>query len=188
MDYTVFHAINRLAGHLDFIDDLMESISQYAPFALIAFLLALWFWPGAQPQREIRQWACITAVVSASLALGVAQIIIRIWDRPRPFADHHVVLLLKPSADPSFPSDHAIFAFAVAVAIYLAHRRAGQVALGIAAVLAVSRVYVGEHYASDVLAGPALGSLVAIGVYHLHDLARPLIGPPLRLARRVHLA
>jgi len=188
MDYTLFHAVNQLAGHVDSVDDVMEGFARYAPFALIAVLLALWFLPGDRSKREIRQWACIAATASASLALGIAQVIIRIWDRPRPFADHHVVLLLKPSADPSFPSDHATFAFAVAVAIYLAHRRAGLVALGIAVILAISRVYVGEHYVGDVVGGAALGSLVAIGVYRLHDLAQPLLEPPLRLARRLHLA
>src|SRR6476620_8089071 len=150
MDYTLFHAINRLAGHIDLFDDTMQLIAAYAPFALIALLVGLWFKPGSPDQRDPRQWACITAVVSASLALGIAQVIIRIWERPRPFQSHHVHLLVKASTDPSFPSDHATFAFAVAVAIYLAHRRAGMLALGIAAILAVSRVYVGAHYVGDV--------------------------------------
>ena len=98
------------------------------------------------------------------------------------------VLLLKPSTDPSFPSDHATFAFAVAVSIFLASRRLGWWALAGAAVLALSRVYVGEHYLGDVVAGALIGSAVAFGVFQLRPVLSPVIAHPMRLARRLHLA
>jgi undecaprenyl-diphosphatase len=63
----------------------------------------------------------------------------------------------------------------------------GIAALVVAAVLAFSRVYVGEHYVGDVLAGALIGSLTAVAVDQLHPLALPLIDPPLRLARRLRL-
>lgn len=187
MDYTLFHAVNQLAGHYDRIDDVFEFIAKYSPFALIALLLGLWFWPGTRSGRDRRQWACIAATVSAALALGINQVIIRLWERPRPFAAHHAVLLLKPSQDPSFPSDHATFAFAVAVAIFLAHRRAGIAALILAAALGFSRVYVGEHYVGDVVVGALIGAATAFAVYQLRTLALPIIDPPMRLARRLRL-
>jgi undecaprenyl-diphosphatase len=67
---------------------------------------------------------------------------------------------LNPGDRRSMPSGHATAAFAVATA--LSHRRRGWAALlyGGASVVAVSRVYLGRHYPSDVLAGAAVGTLV----------------------------
>jgi len=187
LDTKLFHAINDLAGRADGIDDAFEYVARYAPFALIALLLGMWFWPGQRADRDRRQWGCIAATVSTALALGINQVIIREWARPRPFAAHDAVLLLKPSHDPSFPSDHATFAFAVAVAVYLASRRAGIASLVVAAALGFSRVYVGEHYGGDVLAGALIGGAVAYGVYQLRPFVQPLIDPPMRVARRIRL-
>jgi undecaprenyl-diphosphatase len=188
LDASLFHAINQLAGHYDAIDDVVEFISSKGPFVLVLMILAAWFWPGSRTQRDQRQWGGIAATISAALAMAINQGIIRVWDRPRPFEAHHVVLLLKPSPDPSFPSDHATFAFAVAVALFLAWRRLGIVALAVAALISLSRVYSGEHYLGDVVAGAAIGAVVALAVYQLQAVAMPLIDPPIRLARRIRLA
>jgi undecaprenyl-diphosphatase len=72
--------------------------------------------------------------------------------------------LLARSPDPSFPSDHATAAFALAVAVFMYHRRAGWLMLAMAAVVAVGRVAVGTHYPGDVLAGAMLGSAAALVV------------------------
>jgi undecaprenyl-diphosphatase len=188
METTAFHAINDLAGHIDQVDDVFEFLASKGPLLLVLVAIAMWFWPGPQADRDLRQWGCLVAGGAGALALGVNQILIRLWDRPRPFAEIHTVLLLKPSADPSFPSDHATFAFAVATATLLANRRLGLIAMWMAAVLSFARVYVGEHYVSDVLAGAAIGSVVAAAVFSLRPVVWPLLASPMRLARRLHLA
>ena len=85
-------------------------------------------------------------------------------DRARPFvADPgQLHLFIAHAADPSFPSDHATAAFAIAVAIFLRKPRWGIVAIAFATVLSVGRVAAGVHYPSDVLAGAALGSAAAV--------------------------
>ncbi|MFG1645640.1 phosphatase PAP2 family protein [Amycolatopsis sp. NPDC049252] len=79
-------------------------------------------------------------------------------------------------------------AVAAALALLFATRRTGLVALGLALLVAFSRMYLGAHYPHDVLAGAVLGALVAcLGlslrrpmtalVDHLRDGAlRPLVG------------
>jgi undecaprenyl-diphosphatase len=62
----------------------------------------------------------------------------------------------------SFPSGHAITVFAVASAIALFARRTGLVLLLPAVAVAISRVAIGAHYPSDVLAGAALGFVSAL--------------------------
>lgn len=186
MDGTLYTAINGLAGHVDPIDDVLAFIAYYGQYLMLIPLALIWFWP--RLERSRRQWSVITAVVAALLALGTDQVISHIWDRPRPFTAHAHVLLLAASTDPSFPSDHAAGAFAIAVALLIFWRRIGWLAVAYAAVLAFSRVYAGEHYVSDVLAGALVGTLAAVVVYSARPLLAPLLEPPLRLARRFHLA
>lgn len=190
MDARLFTAINGLAGsrYSTLPNDIFEFFAHYGPYVFVGLLLVIWFWPGMRAHRNVREWAVINATLAATLALGVNQIIIRIWARPRPFVGHHAIMLLTKSTDPSFPSDHATFAFGVAVALYLSMRRLGILALLVAAIIAFARVYTGEHYVSDVVAGAVIGG----GVAFLVNLARPLfmmlLNPPLKLARRLHLA
>jgi undecaprenyl-diphosphatase len=121
----------------------------------------------------------LAAGFSAALALGVAQVISHLWERPRPYVAHpdgsH--LFISPSPDPSFPSDHATAAFAIAVALFLRHRRVGIVALVMATIVSVGRVAVGTHYPGDVAAGALIGAASAMLLWHptarrlLHRLA-----------------
>jgi membrane-associated phospholipid phosphatase len=72
--------------------------------------------------------------------------------------------LLRASVGNSLPSGHAATSFAGAIILGYLFRRALPGLLALAALVAVSRVYVGVHYPSDVLVGAALGSMVALTV------------------------
>jgi undecaprenyl-diphosphatase len=117
----------------------------------------------------------IAAGFSAALALGVAQIISHVWERPRPYVAHSGAahLFIAASPDPSFPSDHATAAFAIAVALMLRHQRVGLLACVMAVALCVARVAVGTHYPGDVVAGALLGSVSALVFWH-PTVRRPL--------------
>ncbi|HZM18327.1 MAG TPA: phosphatase PAP2 family protein [Gaiellaceae bacterium] len=71
------------------------------------------------------------------------------------------------SHDPSFPSDHATAAFAIAVAVLFFHRRVGAALLVAAAAIALSRVLIAMHYPTDVIAGALTGTAAAIAVCKL---------------------
>ena len=72
----------------------------------------------------------------------------------------------------SFPSGHATTAFSAAVLLSLWYPRAAGPALGLAFVVALSRVVLGAHYPSDVLAGSLLGGGAAIAAYWLFPSLR----------------
>ena len=96
----------------------------------------------------------------------VNQPIARAVDRLRPYIAHpHTHLLIARSSDPSFPSDHATAAFAIATAVGLYDRRFGMTLVVLGAVLAVSRVYVGTHYPTDVVGGALIGIAVALALH-----------------------
>jgi undecaprenyl-diphosphatase len=86
--------------------------------------------------------------------------------RPRPEA---VRLVAAVPNYPSFPSGHAMAGFATAVVLGLAarHGRLWVALLAGATLLAGSRVYLGHHYPSDVLAGAVLGAGVGAASYGL---------------------
>jgi hypothetical protein len=68
-------------------------------------------------------------------------VISHLWERPRPFTAHPALthLLSAPSVDPSFPSDHAAVAIAVAIAVLASSRRAGLLFLATGTLIALSR-------------------------------------------------
>ena len=117
----------------------------------------------ARQHNDLRAVAgSIWAGGAALVALEIGQLVGGAIDRARPYeAMTGVHLLVDKTTDFSFPSDHAPAAGAVAVGLLLTNRRWGIVAAGLAVVMAVSRVYVGAHYPADVLAGVALGGIVA---------------------------
>ena len=121
------------------------------------------------------------AGLSTFVAVAVNQPIVHAVDRARPYTHLHGVHLLgTPSTDPSFPSDHATLAGAAIAGLFLVDKRLGWAATAAGLVLCAGRVYVGAHYPGDVLAGLALGALVALGGWLL--LRRPLVWLVERLA------
>lgn len=71
--------------------------------------------------------------------------------------------LIPAQKDWSFPSGHASASFASAVVIYRScHRGIGVPALILAFAISLSRLYVGVHYPSDVIAGMIIGTLIAL--------------------------
>jgi undecaprenyl-diphosphatase len=79
--------------------------------------------------------------------------------RPRPFLALNDTILRVPAGTPraSMPSGHAMNAFLAATIVGWYYPRFGVAAMLIAAGVAVSRVYNGVHYPSDVLVGSLLG-------------------------------
>jgi undecaprenyl-diphosphatase len=128
----------------------------------------------------------VWGALSALIALGIAQPISSTVDERRPFVAIPTALtLIHHSTDAGFPSDHATASGAVAAALLFVSWRLGLVASLVALIIAFSRVYVGVHYPQDVLAGLALGAVVAcLGVWLLVPLLTRITtwleGTPLR--------
>jgi undecaprenyl-diphosphatase len=171
MDWSLLHALNGFLYHHDAVEDPLLTFIE-ASEVLFAGTLLLVFVAAHGARHAPWRRAAVAAALSAGLALAIGKVISELVDRARPFvADPGSVHLFTHHApDPSFPSDHATAAFAIAVAIALRKRAWGVAALVAATVLSVGRVAIGVHYPSDVLAGAALGALAA----------RLLWVPPLR--------
>jgi membrane-associated phospholipid phosphatase len=147
----------------------------YAGYGVILFaglLLAGW-WIARQTGQVSRVAAAITAGGATLLAVAVNQPIVHTVNEARPYATlPHILVLANRTTDPSFPSDHATMAGAVAVGLWFVSRRLGIVAAIAALLMALTRVYVAAHYPADVAAGLLVGGLVAALTWLL--VRRPL--------------
>lgn len=84
--------------------------------------------------------------------------------RTRPYAAiEGLTLLIPPPSDYSFPSGHTASSFAMAVVLYRKlERKWGITAIVLASLIALSRLYLGAHYPSDILFGMMSGILIGI--------------------------
>ena len=110
-----------------------------------------------------RRWGILLLTVVAVAvadwsATGIKTLVNR--DRP-PVRYAEPKALVGVPHDHSFPSGHAATSFAGATMLAFAFPRLAPILLVLAAAVAFSRVYVGVHYPVDVIAGAALGVLVA---------------------------
>jgi len=111
----------------------------------------------------------LAAGLSFLLGLAGNQLILLLVDRTRPYDMGITKLMIERSGDPSFPSDHATAGLAIAAA-FLAHglRLRGLAFLAAAVLVAVSRIYIGTHYVSDIAGGALTGIAAAVAVRKLY--------------------
>jgi undecaprenyl-diphosphatase len=157
------------------VDPFFEGLSLIGSFGIVWLLLAVaisgFSW--SRPWLWTRVGAAILLAESMSGAL-------KLWvERDRPPVSRPVPEpLLEAPSTYSFPSGHATVAFACATVLSLAVPRLRWPLFALAALIAFSRVYVGVHYPGDVLAGAALGILIATALRMLAGALRRS-GPPL---------
>jgi undecaprenyl-diphosphatase len=163
LDWSLFHAINGGVATHDWIEDPVTLLA--APAVAFFAIATAGLWLLARPYGDTKwKLASLSALVSAAAAMLANQVITHaIWERPRPYTTHPASdhLLASASADPSFPSDHAAAAFAIAFAVLAFSRRGGIAFLGAATLVGLSRIGLGMHYPGDVLAGAVVGWLAA---------------------------
>ncbi|MEU3610134.1 phosphatase PAP2 family protein [Streptomyces sp. NPDC035033] len=193
-DVGLLYDINGLARDAPpWFDRVMEFTGEYG-IMLAMVLVVLWCWWSVRRRGAFADSvSAVAALVWAPLAAGVALLVnipIRGFvERPRPFVDHDgLEVLVEGKTDFSFVSDHATMAMAIAVAVFVAHRRFGLAAIGLALAEGFARVYMGVHYPTDVIGGLALGTAVALLLAPLTlALLTPLVSAASRSRRGARL-
>ena len=112
----------------------------------------LWVVVGVAARRPVRVAGTVWGTLAANYAVKLAV------DRERPALEEAEPLIPLPSSS-SFPSSHAAMSTAAAIVLCTEVPRLAPVWVGMAAAMAASRVYVGAHHPSDVVAGVGLGAI-----------------------------
>lgn len=189
-DLWLFKLINGLAGNTPVLDQIMQAlVSDYVgPTLQVLGLLGFWFEGQHQDERRENQRAVLRTVVVLVISSAVVVLCNLIYPRDRPFRYHEVNMLFYYPPDPSFPSNSATVVFGFATIVWLQNRRWGWPMMVMAASFALSRVYCGVHYPTDILAGFFLGAGSAwLLTRRGHSLNR-FFDLLIDLARRLYLA
>lgn len=162
MDAALTHWINAAAGISSFLDKAMIAVSQIGvPLMVLAVALQWW----VKADRYHVRHAALSAGLAFLLGLAINQFILLFVHRVRPYNAGVTHLFISPSADWSFPSDHATATVAIVAAFAMQGLPRRTIVLSIMALLICwSRIYIGTHYLTDVIGGAVTGVLGAVVV------------------------
>lgn len=128
-----------------------------------------WAWFKSDSDTNKNRKHILATLLACFVALAVAQVLeIALPYRQLPtqnselaFKLPHGVIIPDKGAWSSFPSDHAVLYFALATGFFFVSRAMGLFALAFCFVLIfLARVYLGNHYPSDVIGGAAIGAAI----------------------------
>jgi undecaprenyl-diphosphatase len=167
LDLVTTTAINALAGRYPLLDALLVQITSYGVPLMIAAVALQWW---RRSRRPSVRHVLVASGLSFLLGLAINQAILLFVHRIRPYDAGVTHLLIAPSSDFSFPSDHATASFSIAFA-FLLHglRRWGAAFVMVAVVICFSRIFVGTHYVSDILGGALSAALACVLVRALYQ-------------------
>ncbi|HYQ86202.1 MAG TPA: phosphatase PAP2 family protein [Bacteroidota bacterium] len=177
IDKAVFYFCNQTIANPVF-DAAMPILTDWNQHwygrVLFGILWLLLVWKGGKKGRTAALLLIPLIFMSDQLNNNLLK---RVFARPRPchivdgkMVLEHVRLLVSCGGGFSFPSGHAVNNFAAASFFSHYYRRRAWAFYTYAGLIAFSRMSVGVHYPSDVLAGAAVGALCASVVIHLWRL------------------
>ena len=151
---SVFHSINDLPDYLEtpmWVLQLLGLLVMPLLLALAAFVYG-------------RRWLAAALVAAVPLKLLIERRVVKVLvERERPGTTVPDAIIRDASvAGLSFPSGHAVLAFAIAGLVGPYLTRTGKIVVYTLAVLnGVARIYLGAHNALDIVGGAALGVAIA---------------------------
>ena len=138
--------------------------------------LFYWSWFSYAAYSRERNILLITLVSTPIIILMARLLALNLPFRVRPLNDEDLNFILPFGVSgkgyeswSSFPSDHAVLYFAVAVGIFAASKRLGVIAILYTLIfIGLPRIYLGYHFPSDILGGFVIGGgLILTSTYFL---------------------
>lgn len=165
MDFVLFQIINDLSGRWAVLDWLGIFFAKYAIFIMGFAAVGVLFFSQNEKSKDEQFIICIKMLLAALFGYLVKIAINLVSMKPRPFEIHDIQPLVAKLTDGSFPSIHTLVSFIMAFAVYSYNKKIGAYFFAVAALVGLSRIYVGVHYPFDVLGGAILAwlSLYLVG-------------------------
>lgn len=153
MDNTVlFFSIYNLSHQSAILDKVMIFITNYvlSLTLLLTFILAI---KGSVTERKAFLLIILGIPISILLIMGIHLFI----HEPRPFVTFNFAPLADNKAGLSFPSRHATLMAVIAFSYIYFKSKWSVLFLTLAALVGISRIYVGVHYPLDIIGGVLVG-------------------------------
>lgn len=163
IDRALFHFINITLSNpvTDFMMPLITSDDALRIMYALAMVLILW--KGNAPLRWMVLFSGLVLLCTDQTAAGIIKPLV---NRPRPCQPDSGVdivnLLVGCGGGKSMPSAHAANSFGQAFLFGMRYRGARWYLFGFAALISLSRVFVGVHYPGDIIVGAAIGALYGL--------------------------
>ncbi len=156
-DVSLFYLFNRRL-HCTLLDLLMKHITHLGS-TTFSTAMALFLYFNSNPRiKNIG----IQMIVTLIATTAIVQAIKRIVNRPRPYITlSDIIPINPPNCKYSFPSGHTCAAFSLAFVLSNGFPAVGVAFIGLAVLVALSRVYLGVHYPTDTV----IGTLIAFGTF-----------------------
>ena len=156
-DARVYEFLNGLP-HSRFSDRYIGLVSDLGEGAGWAFA---GIWLASLDGRRGRR-AAIASTAAAAVSTYIAQRLLKpIFRRNRPWFTREAARVVGGrTPDHSFPSGHTAASFAAATALSMAYPSARPLLLLSAGAVGASRIHLGHHFLSDVVAGGLIGVVI----------------------------
>ena len=165
IDLTIFYFFNHTLSNPAF-DKFFSTITNVNNWMIAYIIMAgILIFQGGKKGRIALLLAIIMITVTDQFGYKILK---EIFGRVRPcIALKDAFLPVGPTGSFSFPSNHALNNFAVATFFFILYPKYKYPLFITAALVAISRVYLGLHYPSDILGGGIIG----VGFGYLFALA-----------------
>jgi membrane-associated phospholipid phosphatase len=151
-------------------DNIFRFISDSEPYIIFAAPAGMATAGYIKHDNSLVRNAC-TDLAALAVSGGISLILKYTINRDRPFITYPDITKKSKAGSPSFPSGHTSSAFATATSVSLAYPKWYVIAPSFAwaGTVGYSRMHLGVHYPSDVLAGALIGSGCAYLTYKVNQ-------------------
>ncbi len=168
MNNTIFLFFYSLAHKSNIFDNIVIFSAVYFPYiVVVSAILFLLFhheiFDAVNPYKAFLQKKkeIIMVFFSGALAWTATYVLKHLFALSRPFDVWNSVKPLFSETGYTFPSGHATFYMALAVAVFFLNKKVGSLFIIFAFIIGVARIIGGVHFPFDIIGGFALGTLVS---------------------------
>ncbi|MBI2100802.1 MAG: phosphatase PAP2 family protein [Candidatus Vogelbacteria bacterium] len=159
MNELIFRYLYTLATESVWLKPVVIFVGVYLGWLILGWLSVIFIRRFREKPEALSQ--LFFAGGTAAGAWLAAQVIKLIWPIARPFVKlADITPLITVGDQGSFPSGHATFFFALALAVYAVDQRLGKWLMAGAAAISLARVIAGVHWPADILGGLVLAVFV----------------------------